>query len=300
MTKASDNAYPSILVNETTVPSAPAASKRRLWVDANHILRWIDSASLDSPLVALNKWDGTVAPTVNEDSGDGYAVGSRWIDTTANKEYVCLDASVGAAVWTETTQAGGGAVATDAIWDAKGDLAGGTGANTAARLPIGTDNTQVLVPKASEATGLLWRGSAGVRLYHSTTQTVTAGATTALTFDSEETDSDGFHSAGAPTKIIIPTGFGGLYAFEFAGFANYGDLASFLRLTKGGATQVRGTQTYATRTTAAEMIHRAGSLVAVAGDEYEVYFHNDHTISVDIGHASADEVRTVFGMFLIR
>jgi len=51
----------------------------------------------------------TVAPTVNEDSGDGYAVGSRWIDTTGDKEYVCLDSAVGAAVWTETS--GGGAAA---------------------------------------------------------------------------------------------------------------------------------------------------------------------------------------------
>ncbi len=33
---------------------------------------------------------------------------------------------------------GGGDVATDAIWDAAGDLVQGTGANTAARLPIGT------------------------------------------------------------------------------------------------------------------------------------------------------------------
>lgn len=47
-----------------------------------------------------------VAPTVNEDSGDGYVVGSRWVDTTADKEYVCLDATVGTAVWIETTGAG--------------------------------------------------------------------------------------------------------------------------------------------------------------------------------------------------
>ena len=44
-----------------------------------------------------------VAPTVNEDSDDGYSVLSRWADVTADKEYVCLDATVGAAVWTETT-----------------------------------------------------------------------------------------------------------------------------------------------------------------------------------------------------
>lgn len=50
----------------------------------------------------------STAPTATDDSGSGYAVGSRWIDTTANKEYVCLDATSTAAVWTETTQAGGG------------------------------------------------------------------------------------------------------------------------------------------------------------------------------------------------
>jgi hypothetical protein len=37
-----------------------------------------------------------------------------------------------------TPAGGGGSVATDAIWDAAGDLAVGTGANTAARLPMGT------------------------------------------------------------------------------------------------------------------------------------------------------------------
>lgn len=50
----------------------------------------------------------TAAPTVNDDGTQGYAVGSRWIDTTNNKEYVCLAAGTGAAVWKETTQAGGG------------------------------------------------------------------------------------------------------------------------------------------------------------------------------------------------
>ncbi|MDC8437599.1 MAG: hypothetical protein LV468_01195 [Candidatus Nitrosotenuis sp.] len=53
-----------------------------------------------------NELAKTVAPTANDDTGDGYTVGSRWVDTTNDKEYVCLDASSGAAVWTETTQAG--------------------------------------------------------------------------------------------------------------------------------------------------------------------------------------------------
>jgi len=47
---------------------------------------------------------GTTAPTVNEDSGDGYAVGSMWLDTTNDKAYICLDATVGAAVWKDITE----------------------------------------------------------------------------------------------------------------------------------------------------------------------------------------------------
>lgn len=51
----------------------------------------------------------TAAPTVNDDSGDGYVVGDRWLDETNDKEYVVLDVSVGAAVWVETTGASSGA-----------------------------------------------------------------------------------------------------------------------------------------------------------------------------------------------
>jgi hypothetical protein len=48
---------------------------------------------------ALNKFDATTAPAVTDDSGDGYSVGSVWIDVTANASYICVDAAVGAAIW---------------------------------------------------------------------------------------------------------------------------------------------------------------------------------------------------------
>lgn len=51
----------------------------------------------------LNNFAGTAAPTANDDSGDGYAVGSRWVDTTNDEAYICLDASVGAAVWVKSS-----------------------------------------------------------------------------------------------------------------------------------------------------------------------------------------------------
>jgi hypothetical protein len=47
----------------------------------------------------IHKVNGTTAPTVNDDSGDGYAVGSVWLDTTNDKAYIAVDVTVAAAVW---------------------------------------------------------------------------------------------------------------------------------------------------------------------------------------------------------
>ena len=70
------------------------------------------------------KLDATSAPGVGDDNTEGYAVGSRWVDVTNDKEYVCLDASTGAAVWTETTGAGGGASTFVALTDTPANYTG--------------------------------------------------------------------------------------------------------------------------------------------------------------------------------
>lgn len=49
-----------------------------------------------------------IAPAVSNDDTQGYEVQSRWTDTALGKEYVCVDATTGAAVWVETTGGGGG------------------------------------------------------------------------------------------------------------------------------------------------------------------------------------------------
>src|SRR6185295_19785628 len=69
--------------------------------------------------------------------------------------------------------AGGGAVATDAIWDTKGDLAVATGADAASKLPVGSNN-QVLTADSTQTTGVKWAtpsaGAAGaLTLLHTIT-----------------------------------------------------------------------------------------------------------------------------------
>jgi len=69
--------------------------------------------------------NAAVAPTVNDDSGDDYGVGSRWLNTTDDKEYVCSDATVGAAVWSETTIQGSDPLIVKSVADAASDINSG-------------------------------------------------------------------------------------------------------------------------------------------------------------------------------
>jgi len=46
-----------------------------------------------------NNYAASTAPAVGDDDGDGYSIGSIWIDTTGDAGYICVDASTGAAVW---------------------------------------------------------------------------------------------------------------------------------------------------------------------------------------------------------
>lgn len=62
----------------------------------------------------------------------------------------------------ETSGPGGGNVATDPIFDAKGDLPVGTGANTAQKLTVGANDT-FLVPDSAQTTGLKWITAAAVK-----------------------------------------------------------------------------------------------------------------------------------------
>lgn len=104
-----------------------------------------------------NNFAASSAPAVTDDTDADYEVGSVWVDTTADVAYICVDSTSGAAVWDELGPGAGNTVATDVIWDAKGDLAVGTGADTASRLAVGTDG-QAIGADSNQSTGIRWGG----------------------------------------------------------------------------------------------------------------------------------------------
>jgi hypothetical protein len=67
----------------------------------------------------------TTDPTTSDDTGAGYAVGSKWINITGDESFTCVDATSAAAVWQKTTLTSD-ELATVAITGSSDDLTEGT------------------------------------------------------------------------------------------------------------------------------------------------------------------------------
>ena len=63
-----------------------------------------------------NNLTATVNPTVNDDDTLGYAVGSRWVNTTVDEEYTMVRSTTGAALWKRTTVGVGAGQGVSAEW----------------------------------------------------------------------------------------------------------------------------------------------------------------------------------------
>ena len=78
-----------------------------IWVDTAGVYAYICIDATTGAAVwrgvsaVLNNFAAVIPPVVGDDSTIGYSVGSRWVDTALDRSYVCVDASVGAAVWIE-------------------------------------------------------------------------------------------------------------------------------------------------------------------------------------------------------
>lgn len=180
---------------------------------------------------------------------------------------------------------------TDAIskgqFTAKGALLSASAASTPAVLTVGTDG-QVLKADSSTSTGLAWGAPTfvGASIKRDGVSTaITGGADYVVAFDSEQFDSDGFHSNTTNnSRMTIPTGKGGKYVASVT-FNNNGNAPGsyqILSLTKNGAGYSAGGLVSGTyfRTSAGGANAPVGFTTiidAVAGDYFEVVYTQANT-----------------------
>ena len=81
----------------------------------------------------VDRIESASAPTVNDDSADGYQVGAVWVNTTSDTVYVLVDATAGSAVWMDVSS-----LETEDIEDIVGAMVSG---NTETGITVTYDDT---------------------------------------------------------------------------------------------------------------------------------------------------------------
>jgi hypothetical protein len=121
----------------------------------------------------------------------------------------------------------------------------------------------------------------GAKAYATSTQNTGASSETAVLFDSEEFDSDGFHSTVTNTsRFTIPSGLGGWYQFDCGGRAPNSTEVS-LDFKINGTTYIRAA---GGGTHPGNRCHATGIGLLSAGDYVEAIFFT--TASITVGNGS--------------
>lgn len=110
--------FDTFIMTTNQSPSEPAEASKKLTptMGAEYFVNGVNGHALVANATEIdaaidwhkayghhNKYDATGAPGVNDDVTQGYAIGSLWYDAVAQDWYRCVDATEGAAVWSNTT-----------------------------------------------------------------------------------------------------------------------------------------------------------------------------------------------------
>jgi len=70
-------------------------------IDNGHVILKDENGVVLNSIELLNILNNfeNASPTVNDDADQGYSIGSNWVNTTTNELYICVDNTVGAAIW---------------------------------------------------------------------------------------------------------------------------------------------------------------------------------------------------------
>jgi hypothetical protein len=134
----------------------------------------------------LNAAGGGASPLTTKGDLWGYSTVDARIPIGTNGYVLTADSAQ--TLGLKWAAAGTGSVATDTIWTAKGDLAVGTGASTAAKLTVGANGTEIEAD-SSQSSGLAWVLQSRADVYRNTALNLTSGSFTLIPFDTTTSQS---------------------------------------------------------------------------------------------------------------
>ena len=191
--------------------------------------------------------------------------------------------------------------------DAKGDLVVGTGADTFSRLAVGT-NTYVLTADSAEATGMKWAAAGGAATFVgcqlekiTTVQSISNATATAVTFNSEVFDTDGFHDNSTNnSRITIPSGKAGKYLLTAQiSYAANATGARIIKIYKNGSLLMLGNVLSAAPATDFTVINNTTLVNAAVADYFEVFAEQSSGGNLNLNISSGNGVGCFFGATLV-
>lgn len=203
----------------------------------------------------------TTNPTTTDDTSAGYAVGSRWVNVSTDKEYVCLDATTSAAVWKELTF-------------------------TVTGTP---DGTKFLRDDMSWQTVLGGGSNDGCSVYRTSGQTFSASTWTAISWQSELFDTASmWASSPNPTRIVAPsTGYMLLGLSASISGSGFTYLRSQIWLN--GASVITNPWTdYNNSGGSWRLLNTIAAIPVTSGDYIEAYVYSDagSTLAIEGGNTA--------------